>query len=368
MSMTTTESLRDRVEWFVENGGHRDDLVHLLRECVAAEGFDGLVGVRRLFEHMYGGFTFNYELKAPAASSLLIWKELGLKALMEGVKFCPESKNVSIAMQLLASVAAGDGLPLLATVPDAELNQKILRAIGSDPALSASARGHLVDLILSFDNDDEVSSRIGLALQSMSFSGGGAAREIFAAVSKRWLAVSTPVLDSFEALIRDEPDNEPAFQAFLTAHPQILDPLAIRVWPQPDLFGFKEPDYVVQRADGTYMVVEIECPAKKLVTNGGHLTAEVTHAESQAADYRRYLIKHFSESEKHFPTFQEPDCLVIVGLERPLASTQKQALNDANNNRNHMRIVGFDWLLDRARTIAQNVTQPTVEVIALRVN
>jgi len=356
------------VEWFVENGSRRDDLVRLLRDCVAEEGLDGLVGVRRLFEHMYGGYTFNYELKAPAASTLLIWKDLGLKALMEGVKFCPESKNVSIAMQLLASVAAGEGLPLLATVPDAELSQKVARTIEADGALSASARGHLVDLILSFDDDDEVSSRIGLALQSMSFSGGGAARELFAAVSKRWLAVSTPVLNSFDALIRSEPGNEVAFQEFLTAHPQILDPLAIRVWPQPDLFGFKEPDFVVQRADGTFMVIEIECPAKKLVTSGGHLSAEVTHAESQAADYRRYLIKHFSEAEKHFPAFQEPDCLVIVGLERGLTTTQKQALNDANNNRNHMRIVGFDWLLDRARTIAQNVTQPTVELIALRVN
>ncbi|MFS2011980.1 Shedu anti-phage system protein SduA domain-containing protein [Azospirillum sp. CT11-132] len=166
--------------------------------------------------------------------------------------------------------------------------------------------------------------------------------------------------------MQNDPSNEPAFQVFLTAHPQILDPLAIRVWPQPNLFGFKEPDYIVQRADGTYMVVEIECPAKGLVTTGGHLTADVTHAESQAADYRRYLIKHFSEMEKHFIEFQEPDCLVVIGLERTLKKSQKQALSDANNNRNHIRIVGFDWLLNRARAIAHNITQPTVELISLR--
>ncbi len=359
-------SLAERVEHFVERGARADDLLVLLKECVEAGGLEGLRGVRRLFEDMYGGMTFNAELKAPAASTLLIWGELGLDALMEAVNTHSTSKNFGIAMRLLAAVAAGEGPPIFTQVCDEGLSERINQASRS-PELSRTARRHLINLILSVEDEEDVCLRVGGALQSMSFAQTGAARELFAALSKRWLAVGAPVLDRLAALIRDEPANEPVFQAFLTAHPQILDPLAVRVWPQPDLFGAKEPDFVVQRADGTYIVVEIEAPAKRLITGGGHLAAEATHAEAQAADYRRYLIKHFAEAEKHFPDFQEPDCLVVVGLEHPLNAAQRQALQAVNRNRSHLQIVGFDWLLNRARTISQNMTQPTVEVRALRI-
>ncbi|RYD43878.1 MAG: DUF4263 domain-containing protein [Sphingomonadales bacterium] len=186
-------------------------------------------------------------------------------------------------------------------------------------------------------------------------------------ISKRWLAVSTPVLNAFDELINSHANDEPKFQDFLAEHPQLLDPLAIRVWPQPDLFGFREPDYIVQRADGTYMVVEIECPAKKLVTKSNQLSADVTHAEQQVTDYRRNLLQKHADLRIHLPNFQEPDCLVVIGLERALSDGQRQILHDANGSRTYVRIVGFDWLLERARTIASNMAQPKVDVIPLRV-
>ena len=361
------ELLRNRVEWFIEKCARPDDLRALLRECVEDGGLDALVCVRRLYEDMYGGMTFNYELKAPAASTLLIWKELGLKALMEGVEKNPASKNISITLQLLATVAARENLPIFGVVGETVIDKAIQDAITGTPVLARVARSHLVAFILSFPDDDEVAASVGSSLTSLSIERAASARELFAAVSKRWLALSTPVLNAFDELIGSKPGDEHVFQVFLTRYPQILDPLAVRIWPQPDLFGFKEPDFVVQRADGSYMVVEIECPGKGLVTAGGQLTSEVTHAEQQAADYRRYLIRRFSEVEKHFPQLQEPDCLVVVGLERDLSDKQRQALRDANHGRNHLRIVGFDWLLERARTIAANMTQPNVEVLSLRV-
>jgi len=364
--MAEPQSLRNRVEEFIATG-EPNDLSALLRECIDDRGLDALLCVRRLYEDMYGGITFNYELKAPSASTLLVWKELGLKALVEGAEKNPTSKNISITLQLLASLAAGEGLPILGRVNDAVIDTAIQEAITATPALARLARSCLVDFILSFPDDLEVASYVGHSLSTFSFDHAVSARELFAAVSKRWLAISTPVLNAFEELIGSRPGDEQAFQVFLTQHPQILDPLAVRIWPQPDLFGFKEPDFVVQRADGSYMVVEIECPGKDLVTGGGQLTSEVTHAEQQAADYRGYLIKRFSEIEKHFPKFQVPECLVVVGLERDLSDKQKQALHDANQGRNHLRIVGFDWLLYRARTIAANMTQLNVEVLSLRV-
>lgn len=365
--MVETETLRDRVEWFIENGARPEELRSLLRECVSDGSLEALVCVRRMYEDMYGGFTFNYELKALAASTLVVWRDVGLKALVEASQKNPAAKNVSIALKLLAALAAGNGLLIFGEVSEASVDDAIRKAVDTTPNLASLARSHLVDLVLSFRDDDEVAARVGGALTAFSFDKGNAARELFAAVSKRWLAVSTPVLNAFDELIKSKANDEPAFQTFLTQHPQILDPLALRVWPQPDLCGFKKPDFLIQRADGTYLVVEIECPRKSLVTSSGHLSADVTHAEQQATDYRRYLIQKFPDAERHFPQFQEPDCLVVIGLERDLSSQQNRVLQDANRHRTHLRIVGFDWLLDRSRTTASNVTQSGVEIIPLRV-
>ncbi len=62
--------------------------------------------------------------------------------------------------------------------------------------------------------------------------------------------------------------------------------MAIKVWSQPDFHGAFEPDFVIQRVDGSYLIVEIETPCKTLVTNGNQLSAQVTAAEKQATDYR----------------------------------------------------------------------------------
>lgn len=367
--MTIGEPLRERIEQFIQGGARLDVLYVLLQESVTAGTLDALSGVQRLYEDMYGGMTYNMELKAPSASVLVIWGEIGLRSLVEAASRNPTSKNLSIAIQLLASVAAGYPPPLLGTLDETNLAEAVQQSIQTTPGLQSAARALLVEFVLSIADEAEAVGHVASGMWAASWTGDRLTvqRELFGAMSKRLLAVSKPVLDAFDALIRNDPGNEPAFQTFLTTHPQILDPLAIRVWPQPDLFGFRSPDYVLQRADGTYLVIEIECPAKKLVTNGGQLTSEVTHAEQQVADYRRYLIKRFSEIEKHLPGFQEPDCLVVVGLARTLNDAQRQALHDANNGRAYTRIVGFDWLLDRARTIAANIVQPEVEVRSIRV-
>ncbi|MDO9713161.1 Shedu anti-phage system protein SduA domain-containing protein [Paracraurococcus lichenis] len=351
----------------MEYGGHPGDLRLLLKECVEEGTLDGLVCVRRMYEHMYGRMTYNYEIKAPAASTLLVWRDVGLKALTEAAKKYPEVKNTEIALALLSSLAAGEGLPSSGEVGEPIVDSAIRNTIENWPDLLSRARASLVEIILSIPDDDDVALRVGLTLMQSSMTRRLATRELFAAASTRWLAVSTPVLDRFDELIKTRPKDEPVFQNFLSNHPQLPDPLAIRVWPKPDLFGFKEPDYIVQRADGTYMVVEIECPGKPLVTSGGHLSADVTHAEQQATDYRRTLLRKYADLRVYLPGFQEPDCLVVVGVERDLDEAQKQVLHDANRNRTHLRIVGFDWLLDRGRTIASNMTHPRVEVLPLRI-
>jgi hypothetical protein len=360
--------LRDRVEDFIARRAHPDELYQLLKECVQDGTVEGLACARRLFEDSYGGLTYNYELKAPAAATLVVWGEAGIQSLVDAALATRTSKNISLCIQILSSVAAGTAVPPVAFVRDAALAERIHAAQTASLGIARSCRRQLVDLVLSLESDDDVASYIGSALHRTALPADvSAAKEIFAALSARWLVVSKPVLERYERLIDEQGDDEPAFQRFLTQHPQLLDPMVAQIWVQPNLFGSRFPDFVLRRADDTYAVVEIECPGKPLVTKEGQLSAHVTHAEKQATDYRNYLMQHFADARRHFPNFDDPDCLVVVGKERALDDQQKAALRDANRHRHRVRIVGFDWLADRAHIVAGNLTWHDVEVTQLRV-
>jgi hypothetical protein len=303
--------LRNRVEDFIANRADQEDLHELLLECMNNGTVEGLSCVRRLYEDMYGKTTFNFEIKSPAASCLVFWGEAGLKALVDGANAIPASKNTSLCVRVLSTVASGQPISELSFVRDRRVAEKIQTKHAKFDGIDEIARALLTQFVLSLKSDDEVAS-LGIGLQVVEDL--GAAKELFAAMSARWLAVGEPVLRDFERLIDDRPADEPAFQSFLTAHPQILDPMAIQVWPQPNLLGSRYPDFLVRRVDDSYLVVEIECPAKSLV-KGGQASAAATHAEQQVTDYRDYLMRRHQDAIQHFPHFNDPDCLVVTGLQ-----------------------------------------------------
>jgi hypothetical protein len=181
------------------------------------------------------------------------------------------------------------------------------------------------------------------------------------------LAVGQPTLAGYQELISNYPADEPQFQAFFERVPQLLDPLAMSVCPQPDLHGAREPDFIVKRADGTYLIVEIETPAKSLVTSSLQISAPVTQAVTQAMQYRSFLLERFPEASVHFPGFRDPDCLVVIGLERNLSAEQRRILVLENESRRgDLRIVGFDWIGERAERILHNVISANIAVRPVR--
>ena len=246
-----------------------------------------------------------------------------------------------------------------------ETNSDIFQAITKSlsDAVVRYCRKKLMEVIMNLPEDD-FHSNIGNALTRLSIfppiGAGSPMSELSRASAFRALFAGEPVLRQFEELMESSPDHEPAFQDFLTAHPQLIDPMAFQVWPKPDLRGAKEPDFVVRRSDDSYLIVEIETPAKPLVTESG------TQAEKQAADYRSFLVWRFEDAKHHFPQFDEPDCLVVIGLEGRLSPGQRDSLRDANNHRHRLKIVGFDWLLRRSRAVVTNLIESAIEVSKLR--
>ena len=153
-------------------------------------------------------------------------------------------------------------------------------------------------------------------------NGVNAAKHLVQAVASKWFAIGGRTLQEYQELIEAFSDDESSFQKFFEPNPQFLDLMAVEVSAEPVLFGSRKPDFVVKRSDGSYLAVEIECPDKAMITKAGHPSAGVTHAEHQATDYRKYLMRHNGNVKDVFPGLSEPDCLVVVGLEGTLSKGQ----------------------------------------------
>lgn len=352
-------TLSTDIERFVASAKGPIDLYPLIERCLDPVGAVGLAGLRRLAEADYAT-TFKYELQTPPAAALLLYGEAGLQELTELAIEDLSSRKASHAMELLASVVSGSAEAPIVTLP-VDFSERLKTHLESNPSLREAARAQLRRLVLAYRDDDEVAWRVGMAMTALTTSKTKAHRALFSALAARWLAVSTPVLDGYERLIKTVPNDEPAFQAFLTSHPHLLDPLAVEIWPEPNIFGYKAPDFIIRRADNSYVVVEIECPGKALMTQAPQVTHAVTHAITQVTEYEAYLMQKYADLTSHFTGWSPPELLVVCGLERDLDEGQASVLRNYNRNQK-VRIMGFDALADRARVVSANVLDGAVKV------
>lgn len=358
--------LEEEVEKFESSGMNLKSFHEFLSSCMRDGSSNAREHVRRLFVDDYGGHTFKWEFKEPAGMSLLAWGDAGIDEIKRAFFANDSFANRTIAFDILSAAAAGKGPTRVELGASSEVWAQITDGGKLPMAVQRAARRALVDLVLSIDAIDDVAGLIGGVLQKQQFRDDGAAIELIRAASSRWLAIGDTVLNDFRKLISTSANDEPVFQNFLEANPQLLDPMAIQVWPEPNLFGSRKPDFVVKRSDGSYLVVEIECPGKSLITRAGHPSANVTHAEHQVTDYRNYMLRHIGTVKDVFPGFSDPDCMVIVGLESTLAPDQKEVLASLNGARHRVKVVGFDWLLERAERVSKNVSEHGVIVSVQR--
>lgn len=297
----------------------------------------------------------------PAYAALMAWGAEGMRLIVGIALTHPKVKSKSAALTLF-SIAALDGKiasTRMTWVPPSL--QKAANAKADSRVLRSDASQALRTLILSLPMEDLMIPISQSVLNLMDRQ--DVVERLVTALGVKWLRFGPPVLDEYSRLIAENPDDEPAFQAFFCRYPQLLDPMAVQVWSQPDFHGALEPDFVVRRADDSYLVVEIECPGKLLMTKGAQLSGEATHAENQAIEYESFLSERVQEARTHFPKYRRADCLVVIGTEAGLDHKQSEALERAKQRRQNVRIVGFDRLEARARALIENVSHGTIDVV-----
>ncbi|GJG93514.1 Shedu anti-phage system protein SduA domain-containing protein [Cupriavidus pauculus] len=352
---------------FIERSGTYQELCSFLEACISEKSATALVATQFLAIEDYGGFTMKHEFKQAASACLLAWGKQGLDALVDFQRAKSTFSNYTTVIRLLSLLSSGSYPQLFLPV---DLQNHLLNIIPPIEEISLSAEILLNRIIIDIEDEDDAISYASAVLQTLTIfqepGTRGASSKLIAALASRTLTVGGPVIDSYDDLLRSYPGDEPRIQKFLELHPLLLDPLATHVWPQPDLHGYKKPDFIIQRADGSYLVVEIETPGKGLITSSNQLSAETTHAVAQALDYRDFLQSRFETASQTFPEFRLPDAMVVIGMEGGLPAAQRAALRRENEGRSYLRIVGFDMLASRARAILNNLTQGRVPVVRTR--
>lgn len=332
------------------------DIYRLLRAAVS----DGGLTSRNRVE-TEARISDELEITFPAYAALATWGQEGLELIVKIAIDGHTVKSKSAALTLFTMLAtfgqvAAEGRLMIDPAFASFVNGRINSA-----TTKTAARQALRMLVMSLPADDLLiplsQSFMHLAMQSPEL-----AQELVASLGTKWLHFGPPALDRYERMLVESANDEPAFQAFFCTFPQFLDPMAIHVWCQPDFHGVLQPDFVIRRADNSYLVVEIECPGKLLLTKAGQLSQEAVHAEKQALEYESFLSERSAEARIHFPNYRRADCLAVVGLEKNLTTELRRNLDRANGRRQNLKIVGFDWLLERARIVVSNIGEGKIEV------
>ena len=108
--------------------------------------------------------------------------------------------------------------------------------------------------------------------------------------------------------------------------------------------------------DNSYTVVEIEKADFPIMTTAGELSSKTTHAKRQALDFRVWAIDNNLYALKTYPEMYRPFCLVVIGRESELSEKQALRLKQENEStQGILRIVGFDWLHNRAKATFDNI-------------
>lgn len=167
------------------------------------------------------------------------------------------------------------------------------------------------------------------------------------------------ILDQFEALIERPGVHEKRdVHGFVNAHTFVL-------FPNPDAVASEVPiglgteyriDFIVQRPDGSFLLVEIENPQAQLFTKAGEFGATVNHALRQVEDWQEWIEANLPTVERYYPSIRSPEAWVIAGRDRGLADPERRRLARRNiNMRGRVAIRTYDDLLRDARAYVRSI-------------
>ena len=115
------------------------------------------------------------------------------------------------------------------------------------------------------------------------------------------------------------------------------------------------PDFVIQAAEGQYVLVEIERPALPLLTDKGIPRAELVHAQQQVKDWFDWIGRHGEYARSVLPGISEPEGWVVMGRRGSIPAQHRNVLARENAESRRLTTKTYDDLLDRAKQHLDNL-------------
>lgn len=168
------------------------------------------------------------------------------------------------------------------------------------------------------------------------------------------LKITSSIIADFEDLINNNYSEE-VYQTFLAKHPVFIDPLASNIVPKQKLGTEYITDFVVQRLDGEYIIVEIEKASDEIFTKGNDFTAKFTHAFGQVIDFQEWIDVHGEYARSCIPGISSPRGLLIIGRRSSLTPEQSTKLKRYCINSRFIEVLTFDDLAIKAKNLYQNI-------------
>ena len=168
------------------------------------------------------------------------------------------------------------------------------------------------------------------------------------------------LLADFKALLDSNPDREQILQAFLQANPILLCPTHVRMWPKLPL-GATITDFVFRDANGEYLLVELERSTLLLFRQDGHATANLTHAQGQIVDWKRYLEDNLQTVQRELGLegiTPNPNGLLVIGRSNSLLPENRRKLQTMTNESPKLRVMTYDDVYENAKAVFENLLGP----------
>jgi len=158
-------------------------------------------------------------------------------------------------------------------------------------------------------------------------------------------------IQTLERLISSDETTEEQLQQHIGTHSWILAFNAKRVLPKVK-FGDRISDFVVERADGTYQLVELELHTATIFVKKGDYSAPMNHAIGQIEDWVRYIAdnKRTVEHELGLRGIAvSPAKLVVIGRDREIDQRGRAKLTVTQTDGRGLAIWTYDELVRAAR-------------------
>ena len=193
------------------------------------------------------------------------------------------------------------------------------------------------------------------------------------------MSLTRNTVERFESIVDDAADEHP-IQEFLQEHPALMARALLGASlcyciPQKRLGSEYVPDFVVGDIDSLgvhWLLVELETPTSKLVTQTGELEMHARAGVKQIRDWRQWLTDNIGYARLRraenglglYDISGSTPAVVVVGR-RALSAETIQSSRLQHRDREQIAVHTYDWLIERAYSALTYTGMPALRSLAM---